>query len=83
MGKWIEDKNKKDKAEERRRHRNDKYADFCFTLANTSFGSILIACAFFLLQEESAGKEHTIYMMMFLGVIVFVGMCCIGSKFLK
>lgn len=83
MGKWIEGKLKKEQADEKRRHRNDKYADFCFALANTIIGSLVIACTFFLLQDESKGKENIVYILMIVGLLVFVGLCSAGSKFLK
>ena len=42
MGKWIEEKIKKEKGEERRRQRNDKYGEFCFSLAKVIFSVLIV-----------------------------------------
>ena len=83
MGKWIEGKLKKEQADEKRRHRNDKYADFCFALANTIIGSLVIACVLSLIQEDLEEKATLATVVMTCGIVMSFVLFKIGGNLLK
>lgn len=83
MGKWIEGKIKKEKDEKRRRMQNDKYADFCFSLANTIIGSLVIACVLSLIQDDLEENAIIVCVVMSCGIIMSFVFFKIGSNLLK
>lgn len=83
MGKWIEEKIKKEKNEERRRQRNDKYGEFCFSLAKVIFSVLIVGSVLFMFQKDSDYSMESAFALLSMGLVVFIILIKIGGNFLK
>lgn len=83
MGKWIEEKIKKEKDEERRRQRNDKYGEFCFSLAKVIFSVLIVGSVLFMFQKDSDYSMESAFALLSMGLVVFIILIKIGGNFLK